>query len=190
MTWMTEDGTHEGWVAARFADGAISGGVGPAGYRVSYDADGAEAWQREEWRPDAAVVGWMGACTCGWRAEPWARVAAQAEEDLAARRAFGDYLAEDGRVLFDVDHAAIADAVHGEWKRHIEPDVVLAEVAALAGEHAEVGRRLADAVGRARAVGASWTDIGAAAGITRQSAHERWRHVPVPAAPDREGAPA
>lgn len=190
MTWMTEDGLHEGWAAARFADGAISGSTGPDGYRVSYSADGAEAWELDEWRPDDAVVGWIGACTCGWRGQPWTRVADRAEEDLAARRAFGDYVTEDGRVLFDADRDVVADAVHAEWKQHIYPELLLAEVAALAQEHAEAGRRLAEAVGRARAVELSWSDIGTAAGITRQSAWERWRHVPVPAAPNREGAAA
>ncbi len=26
--------------------------------------------QAEEWRPDAAVVGWVAGCTCGWRGPP------------------------------------------------------------------------------------------------------------------------
>jgi hypothetical protein len=182
VTWQTEDGGHEGWVAARFADGAISGSTGPAGYRISYLADGTEVGDRDEWRADDAVVGWVGACTCGWRSRPWDRVATRTDEDVTARRAFGDYVTPDGRMLFDEDRDVVTDAVHAEWRTHVQPHQALADVAALAREHAEVGHQLADAVGRARAVGASWTDIGAAAGITRQSAHERWRNVPVPAA--------
>ncbi|WP_084797571.1 hypothetical protein [Pseudonocardia sp. Ae706_Ps2] len=39
---------------------------------------------------------------------------------------------------------------------------------------AEIREELDTAVGLARAAGASWTVIGNAAGLTRQSAHERW----------------
>ncbi|WP_345054267.1 hypothetical protein [Arthrobacter methylotrophus] len=35
-------------------------------------------------------------------------------------------------------------------------------------------RKLARTVVAARAVSASWADIGRAAGMTRQAAHERW----------------
>lgn len=38
--------------------------------------------------------------------------------------------------------------------------------------------RLEDAVLAARAAGASWAQIGDAAGVSRQAAHERWGHQP------------
>ncbi len=39
-------------------------------------------------------------------------------------------------------------------------------------------RRLEDAVLAARDAGASWAQIGDAAGMSRQAAHERWGHQP------------
>jgi hypothetical protein len=41
--------------------------------------------QAEQWRPDAAVVGWAAGCTCGWRGTPWTRVP-PGLADPAARR--------------------------------------------------------------------------------------------------------
>lgn len=44
--------------------------------------------------------------------------------------------------------------------------------------HAELERAMGAAVANMIANGFSWADIGRAAGITRQSAHERWsKHV-------------
>lgn len=53
----------------------------------------------------------------------------------------------------------------------------LVEVKAAAGAAASVKERLDAAVTLARHSGASWADIGRAAGMARQSAQERWRHV-------------
>lgn len=39
-------------------------------------------------------------------------------------------------------------------------------------------QRLEDAVLAARSAGATWAQIGDAAGVTRQAAHERWGHQP------------
>lgn len=176
MSWSTEDGKHEMWIAARFADGAVSGGSGPNGYQVAYAADGTELHGRQEYRPDTAAVGWIGVCTCGWRSQPWTRVADRTEEDLSARRAFGDYLLE-GRVLFDDNRAEVEQAIHAEWKRHIKPDQLLADIAELTARRREIDDRLAAKVAKARQVKIPWEDIGRAAGITRQSAWERWREV-------------
>lgn len=56
-----------------------------------------------------------------------------------------------------------------EIRRQSVTDVGTAAVA-----YRDAGDQLDAAVGRARAAGASWTDVGKAAGITRQSARERW----------------
>lgn len=50
----------------------------------------------------------------------------------------------------------------------------LTQVAALSALRAEVCQQLDEAVVTARAAGASWSEVGRAAGMTRQSAHERW----------------
>jgi hypothetical protein len=191
MSFMTEDGKHEGWVAALFHD-ALSVGSGPEGFLVKvnmYPADRAADGDVEpdDWRSHEAAIGWIGACTCGWRSAPWTRAAKPTDEDLAARRAFGDFVWIDGAavtdfdpanppgpVLFDIDHRAIGEITHAEWKQHIEPDRLLAQIADLTAQRHELDERLAKAVAQARAVNATWEDIGRAAGITRQSAHERW----------------
>lgn len=189
MTWQTEDGQHEGWAAATFVDGGLGSGWGcPDPQRLGRDlvaedygvlvarVDGPDgqrelAYEQWQYRPVVQVTGWVAACTCGWRGRPWIRVSEPAGQDLAARRVYpGD----------DVDAARLPEleaAVHDEWLSHVRPHEVLAQVAALASEHAEVGRRLDAAAVAARVARVSWADIGAAAGITRQSAHERWRHL-------------
>ena len=58
--------------------------------------------QAEQWRPDAAVVGWAAGCTCGWRGTPWTRVPVAELADpalsieagvryIAKQRRFTDY---------------------------------------------------------------------------------------------------
>jgi hypothetical protein len=47
-------------------------------------------------------------------------------------------------------------------------------VAEAARAYGGAGQALEDAVAAARAYGASWTDIGAAVGLTRQAAYQRW----------------
>lgn len=42
----------------------------------------------------------------------------------------------------------------------------------------EAHARLERSVAEARAAGATWSQIGDAAGMSRQSAHERWGHFP------------
>ena len=171
MTWATENGKHEAWVAAFFGDGAISVGSGPQGLAVSASAGG----EVDEWRPAENAIGWIGACSCGWRSTPWVRVTDATEQDLAEHRAFGDILYE-GQMVFDECPREVEQAVHVEWKRHIEPDVLLGEIAELTARRREVDELLAATVAQARRLRVAWEDIGrAAGGITRQSAWERWR---------------
>lgn len=68
-------------------------------------------------------------------------------------------------------------------------EVALAQVACFSVRRAEVCQQLTAAVAGARAAGASWSEVGRAAGMTRQSAHERWSsttvHLTVSTADDR-----
>lgn len=57
---------------------------------------------------------------------------------------------------------------------HIAPSEAILGVYAAARENRQAGHRLDKTVAAAEAAGASWTDIGRAAGISRQAAHERW----------------
>ncbi|MCT9626734.1 AsnC family protein [Pseudarthrobacter equi] len=118
--------------------------------------------------PDAEMVGWRGACDCGWQGELWKRVASPADADFTRRR---DYVALDG---FADASREVEDAIHEEWKAHIGPSDAILGVTAAAREYAQAGQRLDKTVSAAKAAGASWADIGRAVGISRQSAHERW----------------
>ena len=122
--------------------------------------------QAEQWRPGAAVVGWVAGCTCGWRGTPWSRVPA-AEADPAARR-----LATAGPWA-DLE-AADENRVRQEWRGHIAGWQALEDVEATAARQAAAARALDEAVRAALAAGATWADIGRATGMTRQSATERW----------------
>jgi hypothetical protein len=123
--------------------------------------------ETEEWRPDAAVVGWVAGCTCGWRGIPWARVTAWELGDPAARR-----LTVPGPWA-DLE-AADENRVMQEWRRHVAPWHALEDVEQAATRQAAAARALDEAVYAARAVGTSWTDIGRATGLTGRSATDRW----------------
>jgi hypothetical protein len=123
--------------------------------------------QAEQWRPDAAVVGWVAGCTCGWRGTPWTRVPAPEAADPAARR-----LAVTGPWA-DLE-AADENRVRQEWRRHIAGWQALEEVEQATAREAAAARALDEAVRAAIAAGASWADIGRATGLTGRSATERW----------------
>lgn len=119
--------------------------------------------------PDAEVVGWRGACTCGWQGVMWTRVGSASEEDLGRRRA---YIPSSG---FSDPSMAVEEAIEGEWRAHALPVTLVADVRVAAREYARAGERLTASVAAAKVEGATWADIGAAAGISRQAAHERWK---------------
>jgi hypothetical protein len=60
------------------------------------------------------------------------------------------------------------------WEQEASLDDVLARLAPVAAASAQVQESLAAWVHRARALGGTWAQIGAALGITRQSAWERF----------------
>ncbi len=167
MSYATDDGKHEGAALAMFADGALGGTYGP-GKKVAVDeyADGTRAVHEADVRSEDDVVGWRGWCSCGWRSpRSFTRVLVPELEDRA------------NKVVYEESPFApmwLEDEIHAEWKAHIAPDVATTAVATAARTAANAARELDDAVVAARLAGASWDAIGRAAGITRQSAHERW----------------
>ena len=118
--------------------------------------------------PDSEIIGWRGACSCGWRGVMWERVISSAAADLTHRR---DYVSPSE---FADASSKVEDAIHEEWKVHIAPSEAVLGVEAAAREYTQAGHRLDKTVAAAKAAGASWADIGHAVGISRQSAHERW----------------
>jgi hypothetical protein len=119
------------------------------------------------------VTGWRPACDCGWRGSSFYPRA--------------EYPSEHGQAPDEVEGWETDTGCYEEWNRHLHEAVPELRLYTLAQtiEHAQ--RQLDDAVTEARAGGASWTTIGRAAGMTRQSAHERWeswtrtkQHPPAP----------
>lgn len=176
MSWITDEGDHEGWVARVLEDGRQA--HGSTGRRredgsvehfelVGVDDDP----EGEEQVPSDCVVSWVPQCTCGWQGTTWERVTELHLADDATRRGWRP-LGEAGDEPQHVEEFA-----HAEWRRHLQPHDAAAAVRRAAEAVAEHQQRLEAAVREARRLGLSWEKIGAAAGISRQSAHERWaRH--------------
>jgi len=166
MTWTNDDGGHEGWAGALFADDWVGGSWVNGGVEASWAPDGTFRWKERSWRPDSEVIGWVPACECGWRGEKVTRVADPALADLAKRMAYS----KDAFCPEVVED----ELIHPQWMAHVN---ALSWQSTLQEAHAQ-HRRTADAldaaVAQARAVGASWADIGRVVGMTRQSANERW----------------
>ena len=116
--------------------------------------------------PYEELIGWQARCACGWAGSTWRRT-----ETLPGDHGGRD--ADDARLP---DGTTVDDAARAEWQRHIAPLDKLAAVRAAARTAAAARRALDDAVAAARAgtPTASWADIGSAAGMSKQSAHERW----------------
>ncbi|MDD1478694.1 hypothetical protein [Arthrobacter sp. H16F315] len=171
MGWISNDNEHEGWAAAVAPDGRLSASSTGEGMLVKgitgrYKPD--KMLPDYEVIPDNEIIGWRGACECGWQGELWERVTSPAAADFSRRR---DYLSPD-----EFAHASseVENAIHDEWKAHLAPLEAVAGVEAAAHEYNQAGHRLDKTVAAAKATGASWADIGRAVGISRQSAHERW----------------
>lgn len=171
---------HEGWTTGVYPDGRVSVGstgtgeiVRPLDARGRVDHDAAE-----EIVDGRTSLGWRAQCDCGWHGELWRRVDDPADHDPAARQ-----VADPPRSITRTDGTTIDPRIWGsppedleertraEWRAHLEPDSIGAVGRTAV---ADAQRALDRAVADARADGRSWTEIGQAAGMTRQSAHERW----------------
>jgi hypothetical protein len=173
MSWSTDDGQHEGYLAAVFADGFLGGGHARGRVLVTTDAEGRSLglsnWQN---RSVAEVVGWVVVCRCAgsrdetWRGMLFERVDQSKLDDPAEGRLFapGDEALSPATNRADLERLAVAS-----WRGHI-----LNELHDAAEAVAQATRTLYETVWRMRDAGASWADIGRAVGMTRQSARERW----------------
>lgn len=86
--------------------------------------------------------------------------------------------AADDEVAYTSERADVEKAVIGVWRtEHVTGAEALTEVEAETIAAAEAKQRLGVAVATARRGGASWEQIGRAAGVSSQSAQERWRGV-------------
>ena len=101
----------------------------------------------------------------------WTRVPSASLEDLGRRRVF----APDSDVHAD-ERPEVGAAAQTVWRRHhIDPIDVDDEIRAAVTARRDADALLDAAVAKARRLGRSWADIGAATGMTRQSANERWK---------------
>lgn len=171
MGWISNDNKHEGWAAAVAPDGRLSASSTGKGMLVKgitgrYRPD--RMLPDYEVIPNNEIIGWCGACDCGWQGQLWERVTSAAAADFNRRR---DYRSPDDYADASSD---VEDAIHEEWKAHLAPLDAVAGVEMAAREYAQAGNRLDKTVSAAKAAGATWADVGRAVGISRQSAHERW----------------
>lgn len=191
MSWTTDDGQHEGYLVAEFADGQRATGTSGGGVPddqiivdTKYDGEpGAVTNTRYVTRPAAQVIGWRVMCDCRrgvydtwsvaetWMSDLLVRVPSAALEDVQAGRIY----AADGDVV-DVDFRDdVADMATDRWHReHLDGPQALTRIRDARGRVAAAEQELDGAVRDARAAGESWEAIGRAAGITRQTAHQRW----------------
>ncbi|MEU4229585.1 hypothetical protein AB0F17_35255 [Nonomuraea sp. NPDC026600] len=169
MGYQSDDGKHEGWCAAVFPDGRVSTGSKNGGAKVyPVGPDGRMGTGPGDVADGRTAIGWRGHCECGWQGPLWERVATAEEQNTIDRKIWWPDLDQYGDAPADVQ-----DAVWNEWGTHLDPNSITAvRKAAEAVREAEV--RLDAAVRAARDDGRSWTEIGEAAGMRRQSAHERW----------------
>lgn len=174
MNWVVEASgqVHEGTVAwiegtGRATSASRLGGIVFLNPRWTYGAD--ELIEPFDITvPWSEVVGWRVQCECGWHGTTWRRNEATSDDPADEQLDADHMLLRSGRT--------VEDSAHDEWKRHVQPFAASDEVSRAAHAVRDAESALSEAVAAARAGNppATWEQIGRAAGITRQSAHERW----------------
>jgi len=178
------DEEHEGYPIGVLANGVIP----------TYQAGG--QWLEMEFRdgwwsagssshdPGIEPAWLLPTCVCGWRGQ---RVDFEAQAEDAARAQWDAHMDEVTVYLLSVAKAAevLIDALGFAREKGEFDSRPLAVIKALRVTQAHIGTQVAAAVGAARAQELSWEQIGRALGVTRQTAHERYRDVEaVPARPE------
>lgn len=168
MSYQSDDGRHEGWCATVFPDGRVSTGARHDGALVAPVGPDGRAGHADDVLDGRTAIGWRGHCGCGWQGPLWERVATAEEASTTDRKVWWP----------DPDHygeapAGVQDTVWSEWETHLEPKSLIA-IREAAQAVREAQARLDAAVRVACEERRSWTEIGKAAGMRRQSAHERW----------------
>lgn len=188
MGFVTDDGLHEGYLVPQFFDGQRAAGITGGTLADDQVASGSEfqlpdgTWSIPS-RPAGEVTGWVLCCDCyaksghnpvTWVGPVFTRVPSKLLEDIGQRKIY----AVDEDVAYVSDRPDVEQAVMDLWRsEHAFSMDALAEVEAASEAAAAARRRLDTAVSLARHGGASWVAIGKAAGMTRQSAQERWKSI-------------
>lgn len=156
MGWVHDTGydaayEHEGWAATVLDDGSDA-----SGWPLMYGGG-------ERVPEGRKITGWRAACECSWRGPVWPRA---------------EWPSEDGWPPQAVEEGPDGqDGCYGQWRAHLAEALPELAVHDTARRLEEIRAELDTAVITARAAGRSWDKIGTAAGMSRQSAHERWDHL-------------
>ena len=171
MGWI-RDGAygHEGWVANVLADGRVSGSQTSGGVIVHELTADDIAAEREVRRypnsdhldvvvPWDQVATWRITCQCGWTGS---------ERPAVPETKYGTRDCPE-----DLEDSWAAP----EWDAHVAPFAALSDLEQLVDQQRDLETRVADTVRLARAGGASWTQVGRAAGLSKQGAQQRWGQI-------------
>jgi hypothetical protein len=167
---MSDDGEHEGWVANVLVDGRVSASSTGSGVIVHELSDNDREAGHEVLRyagsdhidvvvPWDQVTSWRVTCECGWTG--------------SERPAVTDV--KNG--TRDCPEALEDSVFLPDWQAHVQPFEVLSELERLVDDLHEIETQVDDKVRRARLGGASWSQVGRAAGLTKQGAQQRWGHL-------------
>lgn len=179
MGWIYDgvpDEEHEGHPIGVLANGVIP--TYPAGNQW-FEMEFRDGWWSVGGGSDDPGVepAWLlPTCVCGWRGE---RVAYEPRAEDVARGQWDAHMDEVTVCFLTVAKAgeALAEALEVAREGGEFDSRPLAVIKALRVTQAHVGSRITVAVGAARAKELSWESIGEALGVTRQTAHERYRDV-------------
>ncbi len=171
MSWTLEGAEgHEGWVANVLADGRVSGSSTGGGVIVhELTADDVAAGRVVRRYPGSDYVGvvvpwdqvatWRVTCECGWTGEQLP--------------AYTDGKHHTRDCPADVEDRVFAPA----WKAHVAPHLALFDLEEMTDQLRSLEQRVVQKVQLARTAGASWTQVGRAAGLSKQGAQQRWGHA-------------
>ncbi len=171
MGWI-RDGAydHEGWVANVLIDGrVVSGSTGGGVIVHELTADDIAAERKVRRYPGSdyidvvipwdQVVTWRLTCECGWTGE---QLPAYDDPKYGTRDC-----------PEDVEDRVFTPA----WDAHVAPHVALFDLGEMTEQLRDLEQRAAEKVKLARVGGASWTQVGRAAGLSRQGAQQRWGQI-------------
>lgn len=195
MGWLHDgvpDEEHEGSPLGVLVSGVIpTSGTGNATFELAFQNGW---WSVGEADDPGVEPGWLlPACVCGWRGERVPYDAGDPDASERAARARWDEHMDDVTVYL-LPVAQAVELLVGTLETARESgdfdSKPLGVIKALRMAQTYVGTQIATAVGAARARELSWEQIGDALGVTRQTAHERYREVAaVPAAASAASAP-
>jgi hypothetical protein len=179
MGWLWDgvpDEEHEGYPIGVLTNGVIpTYGSGDLWFEMAF-VDG--WWSSGGTSDDPGVEPrWLlPACACGWRGQ---RVPYDGEAENTARAQWDAHMDEVTVYLLTVAKAAgsLITTLEAARKAGEFDGRPLAVIKALCVTQAHIGSQITAAVGAARAQESSWELIGKALGVTRQTAHERYRDV-------------